>query len=319
MEWARSHSGDSVSPVKIPQLSRENMVRVAQPKHTNINNTVKYILTMTIALAACFGLQTLALDLVGGRTAKSESNFFSSIARIQTGAANPVARVFLVGSSLTGRFPSRSHEFPDVANLGCDGENAAVVMRAIDRGILPLPPVLVIEGNTLYRELNPNGSVVAGIMDSPWFKVGRELPQLGATARPSAFAYSILLERKVGSADDGQKNPLPVDALPVIASGSEVTLLPQDAEKLIAELAEVISRFQSKGTKILIVQLPPGAEPESLYTRLPYALSRQAGVPILDLSGNLPTGIVTYTDGIHMAPASAAAALRSILAALENL
>ena len=281
--------------------------------------TVKYILTLTLALAACFGLQSLALHLVGGRTAKSESNFFSSIARIQTGAAEPVAEVFLVGSSLTGRFPSRSAEFRDVANLGCDGENAAVVMRAIDKGILPLPPVLVIEGNTLYRELNPSGSVVAGIMDSPWFKVGRKVPNLGATARPSAFAYSILLERKIGSADDGEKAPLPVDSQPVIASGTDVTPLPQNAADLVAELSQLIARFQSKGTKILIVQLPPGAAPESMYTRLPYALSQQAGVPILDLSRNLPPGSVTYTDGIHMAPASAAAALRSILAALENM
>jgi hypothetical protein len=278
-----------------------------------------YALTLTLALAACFGLQSLALNLVEGRTTKSESNFFSSIARIQTGAAEPVADVFLLGSSLTGRFPSRSAEFTDVANLGCDGENAAVVMRGIDKGILPLPPVLVIEGNTLYRELSPTGSVVAGVIDSSWFKVGRKVPNVGATARPSAFAYSILLERKVGRADDGEKAPLAVDSKPVIASATDVTHLPQDAEDLVSELSQLIKRFQSKGTKILIVQLPPGAAPESLNTRLPYALSQQAGVPILDLSRNLPPGTITYTDGIHMAPASAAATLRSILAALENL
>jgi hypothetical protein len=278
-----------------------------------------YALTLTFALAACFGLQSLALNLVGGRTTKSESNFFSSIARIQTGAAEPVADVFLLGSSLTGRFPSRSAEFTDVANLGCDGENAAVVMRGIDKGILPLPPVLVIEGNTLYRELSPTGSVVAGVIDSSWFKVGRKVPNVGATARPSAFAYSILLERKVGRADDGERAPLPVDSKPVIASASDMSPLPQDAADLVAELSQLIKRFQSKGTKILIVQLPPGAAPESLNTRLPYALSQQAGVPILDLSRNLPPGTITYTDGIHMAPASAAATLRSILAALENL
>lgn len=280
---------------------------------------MNYPSILVLSLAACFGLQSLALHLVGGRTAKSESNFFSSIARIQTGAAEPVAEMFLVGSSLTGRFPSRSAEFPDVANLGCDGENAAVVMRAIDKGILPLPPVLVIEGNTLYRELNPSESVVAGIMDSPWFKVGRKVPNLGATARPSAFAYSILLERKVGRADDGEKTSLPVDTQPVIASASDVAPLPRDAADLVDELALLVERLQSKGTKVLIVQLPPGAAPDSMYTRLPYSLSQKAGVPILDLIRDLPTGSVTYTDGIHMAPASAAAALRSILAALENM
>jgi len=154
---------------------------------------MRYALTLALTLTACFGIQTLALHHVGGRTTKSESNFFSSIARIQTGAAEPVAKVFLAGSSLTGRFPSRTAEFPDVANLGCDGESAAVVMRAIDKGILPLPPVLVIEGNTLYREQTASESLVGTVMESQWFELGRNIPNLSATARPSAFAYSIQL------------------------------------------------------------------------------------------------------------------------------
>jgi hypothetical protein len=278
-----------------------------------------YALTLTFALAACFGLQSLALNLVEGRTTKSESNFFSSIARIQTGAAEPVADVFLLGSSRTGRLPGRSEEFTTVANLGCDAGTALVTLRAIDKGILPLPPILIIEGSTLVHGLGLRGKEISVSMDSPWFNVGRKVPNLGASARPSAFAYSTLLERKVRRADDGEKAPLAVDSKPVIASATDVTHLPQDAEDLVSELSQLIKRFQSKGTKILIVQLPPGAAPESLNTRLPYALSQQAGVPILDLSRNLPPGTITYTDGIHMAPASAAATLRSILAALENL
>ncbi len=277
-----------------------------------------YFLTLTLTLAACFGIQSFALRAVGGRTTKSESNFFSSIARVQTGAAKPIAEVYLLGSSLTGRFPSRSEEFPDVANLGCDGENAAVVMRAIDNGILPLPAMLVIEGNTLYRELSPNASVVAGVMKSPWFRIGRAVPNLGASARPSAFAYSILLERKIGRADIGEKKPLIADAIPTVASGPDTTPLPANAAVLINELSELVKRLQSKGTKILIVQLPPGAEADTIDTRIPYALSYQTRIPILDLSKNLPPNSVTYTDGIHMAPASAAAALRSILHALDK-
>jgi hypothetical protein len=275
-----------------------------------------YALTLTFSLAACFGLQTLALHLVGGRTTKSESNFFSSIARIQTGAAEPVAEVFLAGSSLTGRFPSRSEEFPDVANLGCDGESAAVVMRAIDKGILPLPPVLVIEGNTLYREQGARESLVAQVMDSPWFGVGRKVPNLGATARPSAFAYSILLEKKVGSADDGEKLPLPVPAVAMIPPPNTKPL-PEKAEELIAELAAIIGRFRERGCRMLIVQLPPGSEADTMYTRIPYALSHTAQIPLLDLCKDLPPGSVRYTDGVHMAPASAAAALRSIRIALD--
>lgn len=201
--------------------------------------------------------------------------------------------------------------------MGCDGGSAAVVMRAIDKGILPLPPILVIEGNTLYREQGAGKSLVAEVMDSPWFSVGRKFPNLGATARPSAFAYSILLERKVGRADEGERLPLPVPAAAVIPPPEEEAL-PEEAGDLVAELTAITGRFRERGCRMLIVQLPPGAEADSMNTRIPYEFSRASGIPLLDLSKDLPPGAVRYTDGIHMAPASAAAALRSILMALEN-
>ncbi len=277
-----------------------------------------YALTLTLALAACFGLQSLALHLVGGRTAKSESNFFSSIARIQTGAAEPMAEVFLLGSSRTGRLPSRNAEFTTVANLGCDSGTALVTLRAIDKGILPLPPVLMIEGNTLVHGLGLSGKEISGFLDSPWFGVGRKVPNLGATARPSAFAYSILLEKKFGKADAGEGLPWPVSAIPTIPP-PDMEPLPEKAAKVVAELTAITDRFRKRGCMMLIVQLPPGAEPESMNTRIPYELSRVSGIPLLDLTKDLPRGSITYTDSIHMAPASAAAALRSILAALEKM
>jgi hypothetical protein len=278
---------------------------------------MNYILTLTLALAACFGLQTLALHLVGGRTTKSESNFFSSIARIQTGAAEPLAKVFLAGSSRIGRLPDRNMGYSGVANLGCDAGTALVALRAIDSGLLPLPPILVIEGNTLLHGLGLSGKQISSFLHSPWFSVGRKVPNLGATARPAAFAYSILLERKVGRADQGEKLPLPVIATASIPTPG-LEPLPEKAASVVAELAAITARFRERGCRMLIVQLPPGAAPEKMNTRMPYELSRVTGIPLLDLSKDLPAGSVRYTDGIHMAPASAAAALRSILAALEN-
>jgi hypothetical protein len=95
--------------------------------------------------------------------------------------------------------------------------------------------------------------------------------------------------------------------------------LPKSAEELVAELLEICGRFRERGCSILIAQLPPGDAPETMYTRIPYELSRTAGIPMLDLTKDLPPGSVRYTDGIHMAPASAAAALRSILNAIKTL
>lgn len=279
---------------------------------------MRYSVIFIISLACCFALQSMALHQVGGRTAKSESNFFSSIARIQSGTAEPVTEVFLVGSSLTGRFPSRSEEFPQVSNLGCDGGSSAVVMRAMDEGILPVPKVLVIEGNTLYREQGGGEGLLGGVMRSPWFSVGRRVPNLSATARPAAFAYSLLLERKVGSAEGGEKKPLTVDAVPMVPTEA-LEPLPEKAQAVVAEMAGIMARLQAKGCKMIIVQLPPGADAAALYTRIPYALSKASGVPILDLAKDLPKGAVRYTDGVHMAPASAAGALRSIMTAVESL
>ena len=94
--------------------------------------------------------------------------------------------------------------------------------------------------------------------------------------------------------------------------------LPAEVADVVAELAAIAERLRARGCRMLIVQLPTGAEVKSSYTRIPYELSRVSGIPLLDLTKDLPPGAVRYTDRIHMAPASAAAALRRILNALET-
>lgn len=274
-----------------------------------------YLITLILTLAACFGIQSIALRSVGGRTMKSESNFFSSIARIQTGIRdNP--KTMLLGSSMTGRLPDRNAGFTGVSGLGCDGGSAADALRAIDQGLLPKAQTLIIEGNTLLRARGGIESEIARAIRSPWFQVGRHYQLLGATARPSAFAYSKLLAKKIGFAD-GPNGPL----LPVSTSAKIWQIaddLPADANQLVDELTAIIQRLKQQNTQVMIVILPPGADPDSLNLRIPHQLSRRASVPLLDLTKNLPQGAVQLTDSSHMAPASAAAALRTILAALTQ-
>jgi hypothetical protein len=276
---------------------------------------VSYTLTLALTLAACFTVQSLALHSVGGKTNKSESNYFSSIARIQTGIRNH-PKIMLLGSSLTGRFPDRTTGFTGVSNLGCDGGNAVDTLRAIDQGLLPCAPVLVIEGNTLYRSTSGQMSETAKAIRAPWFRAGIMVPQLGATARPAAFAYSKLLARKIGRAE-GPVGPMLGEGN-VAAARSRNASLPACAESLVCEIDAIIQRQRSKGVRLLIVILPPGAAENSLNIQIPKALSAKSGVPLLDLTSDLPVGAVLYTDGVHMAPASAAAALRTILAALDS-
>lgn len=272
---------------------------------------LSYTLILALTMTACFGLQSLALRAVGGRTNKSESNFFSSIARIQTGIRNQ-PEIMLLGSSITGRLPDRSHGFHGVANLGCDGANAVDTLRAIDRGQLPRAPFLIIEGNTLYRSVGNPPSEIANAITSPWFRIGSRLPNLGATARPAAFFYSQLLAGKIGAAGGDRHAKIAVPSLPGIP-----TLYPpalDEAESaLITELAEIIGRLEKKGTRFLITILPPGGNADSAHVRLPTALANHSRLPMWNLADDLPAGSIHFTDGVHMAPQSAASVMALIL------
>ena len=97
---------------------------------------MRYALPFALTLALLFTVQTLALRAVGGRTAKSESNFFSSVGRIQAGTTGKVDAMML-GSSITGRLPDKAQGYAGWANMGCDGGSAVVTLRAMDKGLLP--------------------------------------------------------------------------------------------------------------------------------------------------------------------------------------
>ena len=277
---------------------------------------MRYTLPLILTLALCFAAQALALRVVGGRTIKSESNFFSSLARIQNGLRDK-PDVILLGSSRIGRLPNIPSPDRGIANMGCDGGSAAITLRAIDSGILPAAPTIVIEGNTLLHDLEHKGHDVADNLDSLWFRLGCHLKNFSATARPSAILYSALLGRRIEKSASAHGELLPVTDKPSIQNRTE--RLPVDAESLVRELADIFDRLQAKDIRLMLVTLPPASDQSTLNIQIPKALSEQSGVPLLDLTTDLPPNAVDYTDGVHMAPSSAAAALRTILAALEKL
>lgn len=271
-----------------------------------------YLLTLTLTLAACLTAQSFALYSAGGRTTKSESNFFSSLARIQTGQQGK-PEILLLGSSLTGRLPDRSGGFAGVANLGIDGGSAADTLRAIDRGIIELPLRLIVEGNTLYRAVGQEPGEVARAMESGWFQVGRDLPNFGATARPSAFVYSWLMERKHGAPERGTRVGLPLSSRPLIPGKDEGPVLDDAEDQLVEELSGVLRRLEAKGCQITVVMLPPGAPADSANRRIPLAIASRAGLAWWDLNEGLPAGTLRYTDGVHMSPSSASTTMTSLL------
>lgn len=278
---------------------------------TSSSSPASYWLSLALALAACFGAQTLVLRWTGGRTTKSESNFFSSVARVQSGVRG-TPRVMLLGSSIAGRLPDRNRGFEGVGNLGCDGESAVEVLRAIDAGTIPGAPVLVIEGNTLFRAIDRKEAPLADTMESHWFHAGIGVPNLSAGGRPSAIVYTLLMERKMGRTDVASTQPLAVSTKPAPIVGEGALLAPGE-EALVEELAGILRKLAAKGTRMTIVMYPPMVPMDSPDRRVPHELARRTGLPFWDLAGAIAPDAVRFTDAYHMDPPSAAAALRTIL------
>jgi hypothetical protein len=272
---------------------------------------MKYLFVAAFSLMLCFVAQHLALRTSGGRTIKSESNFFSSIGRIQAGTVG-TPEVMLLGSSITGRLPDRANGFEGFANMGCDGGSAVDALRAMDRGILPTAPLLVVEANTLGRELNGQASEVAAAMEGGWFRVGMKVPALGAYARPAAFFYSILLARRTGDfGDPASGEDLKVSSLPMPLERNAAVLMTPAEAALKEELVAITCRLKEKGCEVVFVWLPP-ARGESEIPDWIHALIAESSSLWWDLGNEADPSLVTLTDSVHMAAPSAARTLISL-------
>lgn len=278
---------------------------------------MRHILLVFLTLAICFFGQSFALRAVGGRTDKSESNFFSSIGRIQAGARGS-CDLMVLGSSITGRLPDRAQGYEGTANMGCDGGDAVDVLRAMEQGILPHAPYLIIEANTLNKSLDGKTSEIGAAMRKPWFKVGLKIPVLAAYSRPSAFFYSILLAHRIGSFDQTDTNSdLGVISRPEIPSQSKDETVTASENQLIQEVSGILGRLRARGSNSTIVWLPPARKNEPKPPLWILKLARQSAVPYWDLGQEVSPGIVVLTDGVHMDSSSAAKTMGSLMETLK--
>lgn len=272
---------------------------------------MRYTLTLLLGFAACFGLQALALRASGGRFTKSESNFFSSVGRIQAGTVGK-PEVMLLGSSITGRLPDRAQGFAGFANMGCDGGSAVDALRAMDKGILPVAPVLVIEANTLSRALDPIPSEVGQAMERPWFGTGMKVYALSAYARPAAYFYSILLARRTGDyGDPASSEDLKVSSSPMPMERNPAARMTSAEAALKEELVAITRRLKERGCGIVFVWLPP-ARGEGKIPDWIQALIAESGSLWWDLGNEADPTLITLTDAVHMAAPSAARTVISL-------
>ena len=272
---------------------------------------MKYPSIIIFTLVLCFSAQLLALRASGGRFTKSESNFFSSVGRIQAGTVG-TPEVMLLGSSITGRLPDRAQGFAGFANMGCDGGSAVDALRAMDRGNLPVAPLLVVEANTLGRELNGQASEVAAAMEGGWFRVGMKVPAFSAYARPAAFFYSILLARRTGDyGDPASGEDLKVSSSPMLLERNPATRMTPAEAALKEELVAITRRLKERGCGVVFVWLPP-ARSEGMIPDWIHALIAESGSLWWDLGQEADPSLVTLTDSVHMAAPSAARTVISL-------
>jgi hypothetical protein len=281
-----------------------------QQTTNNPSPAVRYTLILTLTLALCFAAQGFVLHRSGGAP-KGESNYFSSLGRLQSGArGNP--EVMVLGSSITGRLPDRAHGFTGWANMGCDGGSAVDALRAMDAGILPAAPLLVIEANTLHMPLEPSVGIGDSIRGS-WFQLGIRIPAIASDARPASFLYSKLLARKIGGFGTANSDEdLEVATRPEIVSGNFPIELNPAQEALVEEVRGILERLHDRGSRAVIVWLPPARTGGDFLMELTREMARRSGVPYWDLGQQAAPGTVELTDGVHMAPASAARTMRSL-------
>jgi len=279
---------------------------------------MSYTLPLLFTLVALFAAQSFALRLSGGRTLKSESNYFSSLGRLQE-AARGESRGMLLGSSITGRLPDRHQGFPGWSNMGCDGGSAVDALRAMDANILPAAPLLVIEANTLHMPLEKSVVQIEDTIRSAWFRLGLKVPAIASYSRPSAILYSKLLVGKIGSIEGSTDfEDLGVAGRPMMITDSQTIEMTPGQEELIEEVRGILERLRQRGSHAVIVWLPPTRKHGSETPMWILEMARRCGVPYWDLGQQVTPGTVKFTDGVHMAPASAARTMRSLEKAMTT-
>jgi hypothetical protein len=269
---------------------------------------LRFLLGVAVALLLCFGLQAVCYYGLGWKTGKGDSNYFSTMGRFQAAAQAP-AEIAFAGSSISGRIPGREIGNDNIANLGCDGSGALDGIAVMANGLVPSPRWLVVETNTLFAANNPSESLVVRGCGRPGFVLGSEFPLLGASARPAAMIYSFLSRRgNVMRAD-----AYPVDVTPIAVLDFDS---PSEHERLLMEnYSKHLEMIADRGVKILLAHVPAGIRQErdqKLELWGASVLCRNHGYPFVDLEKQIGRDRLTFTDGVHLDPQSAASILTTI-------
>jgi hypothetical protein len=251
----------------------------------------------------------------------AETNYQSNLIRLQAFLFDQEPRSVLVGSSLSGRLlPGyfQGTELAPLANLGLDGSNPRFGLEIVAQR----PPRLVlIEENMLLRALDANDQLLEQATRSRLFRLSRSLPFLRARARPSSMLYSWLKLRSREQSAPAMQSAAPEKP----GAAPETALVSLDVpghETTHAKLRSQIQALIKRGCRIVLVRLPSGRK-RTVENEPAFALGEQLAKEMhllevdLDAECSSRGDTLRYTDGQHLAPASARTASR-LLAGLVS-
>ena len=163
------------------------------------------------------------------------------------------------------------------------------------------------------------GREIAQAIGSDRFEIGTRVPGFSAMARPTAFEYSWLISRREGGTAVSSADGLSIWSLPARFLDSQAPLADPAANELVDELCGIFQRLEKQGCRILLVDLPSGAEAGTVQSELPRVLAYRSGVLWWDLNEGLPSGSVEFTDGLHLDAPGAAKVLTSLVRGAESI
>lgn len=229
----------------------------------------------------------------------AETNYVANRLRIERWMLGPVASNVVVGTSIGGRLLPAYFDgtrLDTMANLGLDGANPDTGLSLVLQR--PIPPARVfLEVHRLVMPPSDNDRKLLDLVEGPGMAVSRTVPWTRADWRPSTVLYGWLKRRQSGTAATAVEAP---------AGGSpEAGIDPGWLDRVKRKVDAV----QSRGSKVVLLRLPVGREnpapgaPDRLAEMV-----AQLGLPLVDLQArSIRDGVtITYTDGLHLAPSSAA-------------
>lgn len=279
-------------------------------------NLRKFLAGTLAGFLACAILQWSGAYGFGWKSSKTESNYFTSLARFQAAASGAPAEVTLVGSSISGRLPGKEADNPAAANLGTDGGCLADGMRMLVEGRIKAGKWVILETNTIERAVKYEASPILKAVGGPVFQAGARIPLFSYQARPSGMLYNGLLKRPPAGAT--------LQHFPFNRSVLPKGIQPRDGveKKQLDELIHMIATLRASGSRVILVEYPSAPirpEGREITDRATAYVAEVADVPFVNLDQQIPHEDLQFTDGVHLAPGSAREIVDSLQAFITTL